>query len=749
LLSLLAEQFIGHNIKNVYSISEVTKMGNNEDQVMQNKHLYAQQSFVTRQSVFQEPLTQHLQEIKQLLSEHGQPGPFCQISYAWPSKENEEKEFWLQPFLHGLYDHLTVAGIHVSIDFRDIIAGDDVNQFIQELNSGSHIILIMTESLLQKHKSVAYNPTQTELAIIERRLKTDLKIFGRDDRVHQILLSDTMDTAYPDILNAYATGKIEARKFDYVGLLENIVAKLFEQRLYDIERKVAYTRLWQTFHEKFPIAYHISTIADIEREIAIGYHAQKLHFMQKSLQYRCVQAQRNVKYNDKIFNKAPYSSQESFSQHGQKFQWPGNLFQIYIKRQVLWNKMIGLFTSQERTTLALTGLGGSGKTELARRYYKHPPIPYNLRAWFNAETKEELLLQYIDLAKENDVDFSNEMTFEQQGQLAKKWLLWQKNCLLVYDNVPNIISIDGLLPGYAHDGFLTKDSNHHVLITSRSSVDWPLSLNVDVMTEEEAIDLIVEMTGRDRVKNFEKIKQLVKTLGCLPLAVAQAGAYIGETVRISDYIDLYKQHKHQIELLSNIDETSFSPIHEPVWTTFDKNFDTLEINLPTAMQTLKQASWLAANEIPERLLFDLLLSNSVDQIRASLIWDDIKEQIQCFSFMHIYVQLHHLSIHPLLQDILRARQIKDEQLEIFQKVSSAVEKLLQQYDKNDIHYKNLMPHVLRLQEHSKYIVQLINEQGVGDRPLLFSSMPTVCSEVSIAKAIELNTQGMQFYRNKE
>src|SRR5687768_16646559 len=96
------------------------------------------------------------------------------------------------------------------------------------------------------------------------------------------------------------------------------------------------------------------------------------------------------------------------------------------------------------------------------------------------------------------------------------------------------------------------------------------------------------------------LKELVKTLGYLPLALAQAGAHMAEkSTNVKDYLMLYQQH--QTILMKN-ETLARNPKHEPIWVTFDMNFKVLAADCPSALETLNQASWLDPSEIPEILL---------------------------------------------------------------------------------------------------------------------------------------------------
>ncbi len=394
--------------------------------------------------------------------------------------------------------------------------------------------------------------------------------------------------------------------------------------------------------------------------------------------------------------------QSLYAENGYQFQRP-YANPDFIMRPGLWDKMTSHFAQSDQRILTLTahGLGGMGKTELAQYYYQHPPRPYTLRAWFYGESKEQIYLQYIELANVHGIKFTDNMPIEEKGKKIKTWLGEQKDCLLIYDNVSGIKIVEEVLP---------EQGKHHILITSRNAIDWPVHqmLDVDVMEEAEAIALIGKITGYK--EDDSNIKQLAKTLGYLPLALAQAGAYIAvKSLSIKDYLDLYQDY--QPKLL--IDKSARNPKHEPIWITFDINFEALEKDCPKALETLKQASWLGSSAIPEILL--LLMVNSTEDKR--LIWNDIKKYIKGYSLMRINIEEKQLSIHPLLQDIIRLKQDAGQQLQYFKQCSeilNALESSL--YQTNLAIYKTLVPHAEHLHERVQKIA--LGTSDIKTRELL-------------------------------
>ncbi len=258
------------------------------------RRLYAQQSFVARDtnSEMQKILMRHLGKIKDLLQEIGKPSPRCYISYAWPSEKNKMQEYWVQPFLYVLCEHLKTAGIDIVMDVRDNDKpGDNIYAFMNKYNDGNHIITIGTESLRQKHLSMTTAAVQTELNIALKRDNDDRKQ-GRGGHISRLLISGTMTSSFPDSYLAYKNiqdGR-DGTKVSYLELIEKLVAWLHHNKLSnDNDKKEEYLDTWQRFYKLYELQNGLDNTADtaaVEQELQIGYHNQRLDYLRPGLKFR-------------------------------------------------------------------------------------------------------------------------------------------------------------------------------------------------------------------------------------------------------------------------------------------------------------------------------------------------------------------------------------------------------------------------------------------------------------------------------
>jgi len=233
--------------------------------------------------------------------------------------------------------------------------------------------------------------------------------------------------------------------------------------------------------------------------------------------------------------------------------------------------------------VALTGLGGAGKTSLALEY-AHRQLGQVAVAWqFLAEDPTVLAAGFGELAAQLGAPDGGDPVAAVHALLAASLAPW----LLVFDNAPGRASVASFVPP-AGPG--------QVLITSRNQI-WPpgQSLDVPVLNRQVAAEFLVSRTGDpDRRAAFD----LAGEPGGLPLALEQAAAYVqatGDT--LASYLASFRQRRAGV--LGRGEPTGYP---QTVATTWRLAFEDLQEAAPGAVGLLRLLAHCAPEAIPLRLL---------------------------------------------------------------------------------------------------------------------------------------------------
>jgi hypothetical protein len=205
------------------------------------------------------------------------------------------------------------------------------------------------------------------------------------------------------------------------------------------------------------------------------------------------------------------------------------------------------------------------KTQIALEYaYRRQAETSCSIFWVHADSQASFSQDYSDLARIAGV--SLDLKGEDLLGAVKQWIENQRNWLLVLDNAddlkifkkPYSASEDHQLLGPELLRFVPKSQTGTIIWTSRDGgicgniIDIQRGIEVKAMTIEQARDLFQKLTGRSELMLSEDEDTLLELLQYLPLAIAQASAYIRKTkVSIKQYLTfLHESESRQLDLLS-------------------------------------------------------------------------------------------------------------------------------------------------------------------------------------------------------
>jgi tetratricopeptide (TPR) repeat protein len=294
--------------------------------------------------------------------------------------------------------------------------------------------------------------------------------------------------------------------------------------------------------------------------------------------------------------------------------------------------------------VALQGMGGIGKTQLALEYVHRFRSAYDLVWWIEADQPQFIGTALTDLGVELKLPSEGtavegaRSTLEvlRRGTLTRRWLL-------VFDNADDLAHVQHFLP---------QGGGGHLLITSRNP-DWTEGANpiqVDVFQREESV---AHLRGRAGAITSEEAGQVAQALGDLPIAVAAAGAWLAETgTPVTEYL-------HAIERPS-AGTRSVQATWEATW---DLSLQRLQEQSPGAYRLLQICSVLASETALDLLYSDQLTtalipfepSVAVRDMRGALV-----QQINRLALLQLDTHAGQVRVHRLLQDVVRSRMTDEE-----------------------------------------------------------------------------------------
>ncbi|OCK88522.1 TPR-like protein [Cenococcum geophilum 1.58] len=276
-----------------------------------------------------------------------------------------------------------------------------------------------------------------------------------------------------------------------------------------------------------------------------------------------------------------------------------------------------LFIGDQTTKVAIMGLGGIGKTQLALE------LAYRLRIkdkncsiiWIPAINRESLEQAYLDVAKQlkitgcrEDKEDVKRLVQDHLGkESAGKWLL-------VFDNADDI----DMWIGKSEQGssrlieYLPKNKRGSIIFTTRDrktavKLAHQNIVEVGEMNETVATELLQKcLFNKDLVNNRLDTTTLLNELTYLPLAIVQAAAYISENgLALADYLSLLaEQEEDVVDLLSEEfeDDWRYRNVKNPVAVTWLISFDQIRHRDPLAAEYLSFMACVNPKNVPQSLL---------------------------------------------------------------------------------------------------------------------------------------------------
>jgi NB-ARC domain len=185
--------------------------------------------------------------------------------------------------------------------------------------------------------------------------------------------------------------------------------------------------------------------------------------------------------------------------------------------------------------LALSGIGGMGKTQLMLQYCHIHKADYQFTFWLEAESRTTLLGSFRELARNLSLD--NRLEKDSEEKIAAwvcNWLEHRTGWLLLFDNADDTMAQDvfDFIPRFEGD----------IILTTREFIP-SFKASVIHVGKMEITDALVLLYGAEfealidrEDAQFRDAQDIIAALDCMPLAINLARSSLEESASLPSLV---------------------------------------------------------------------------------------------------------------------------------------------------------------------------------------------------------------------
>ena len=583
---------------------------------------------------------------------------FCRI-INWSIQKSKN------PFVHCLESGLKLAGLEVSIEFRK--KAQSFSELLQEAQAESYVIYVMPEKLieeLQENATIELRPPQSP--------SHGLFLLPKRESLGKI----------PQEIEAYNFVDLGEQENNYFSVFA-ILKKILPDTSFD-NAIIEFKQIYDAAQDSTEYPQVNLDRNELEKKgkkfYKIGISLTGLLLM--GVFYICF-----IFFREQGAEERPIRSDLLIPAESVLLKRPGLIAQID-------NKLKG---QEGIKTLALVGIGGAGKTTLARQYARSQKSAV---VWeINAETHTSLNVSFEnfaqDLAKtEQDKKILREIQEMRDSivreekiiQFVKEHLKAVPNWFLIFDNFEKFIDIQKYFPsnsdtwGVGKIIITTRDDN----IKNNNHVNNILP--IEVLEDSEKLALFISIIKKGDNHQFtaaekEEMQKFLKALPPFPLDIATASYYLKTTnLSYEDYLKYLKEYNKDFEFAqenllkeaSEYTKTRYGIITLSLGRLINIHKDFAEL--------LLFISLLDSQNIPR----DLLSSYKAEPVVGNFIYHLKKHSLITNESLHSSQTIQTFSIHRSTQAISLAYLIKTLNLKKDNKLIKLITDSLEKFIDNAI-----------------------------------------------------------------
>ncbi|RYC57267.1 hypothetical protein CHU98_g8943 [Xylaria longipes] len=223
-------------------------------------------------------------------------------------------------------------------------------------------------------------------------------------------------------------------------------------------------------------------------------------------------------------------------------------------------------------SMALFGMGGVGKTQLALQYAHQSIEKYDVILWILADSSITIGQSFRDIARGLQLCQTPEEVQDSAAAVwkVKNWLgSTSSSWLIVFDNADDLQALKVAWPGTAQGSILLTTRDFDVARNPAAEC-----LQLEPFDDAEGSVMLLKQIGLDptAAANQQHGIEITRALGGLPLALSQIGGFIAQRrLALKDFLALYERNATKI----NARKTTEDDYEHTLSTVWEVSFERL------------------------------------------------------------------------------------------------------------------------------------------------------------------------------